>query len=117
MTSKVPSPLLRIYDFRAQGILRGSLGCRRKAVTRTEEMGKAGSGDPGGPVQLRCSVPGGHTGHGVGSMQTSEEQGCGPSPWQTAMWKILSPDGHSTLNFILNSHKLLFSSFNKYVLF
>lgn len=36
-----------------------------EAVTRTGEVGKAGSGDPGGPVQLRCSVP--------GSMQTSEE--------------------------------------------
>lgn len=38
-------------------------------------------------------------------------------PLADSYWKVLSPDGHSTLNFILNSHKLLFSSFNKYVLF
>lgn len=81
-------------------------------------MGKAGPGDPGGPVQLRCSVPHGHTSHGAGSVQTSEGQGVGPPPGrQTATWKVLSPDGLSTLNFILNSHKLIFSSFNKYVLF
>lgn len=75
-------------------------------MARTEDVGKAGSGDPGGPVQLRCSVPGGRTSHGAGSMQTSEERGYGPSPWQTATWKVLSPDGRSTLHFILNSHKL-----------
>lgn len=26
-------------------------------MARTGEVGKAGSGDPGGPVQLRCSEP------------------------------------------------------------
>lgn len=40
-------------------------------------VGKAGSGDLGGPVQLRCSVPGWCTNHGAGSMQTSEERGWG----------------------------------------
>lgn len=74
MTSKVPHPptlpipLLRIYDFRTWGLGEGLWD-----VTKTGEVGKAGSGDPGGPAQLRCSVPGGRTNHGAGSMQTSEE--------------------------------------------
>lgn len=32
-------------------------------MQRAGQVGKAGSGDPGGPVQLRCSVPGGRTSH------------------------------------------------------
>lgn len=47
-------------------------------MTRTGEMGKAGSGDPGGPVQLRGSVPGGHTSHGAGSCRPLRSKAVGP---------------------------------------
>jgi hypothetical protein len=59
------------------------------------------------PIEMLCawqlcccpSWPGRHTSGRTGSVQVSEELGLGPSPWKAAMWKVLSPDSHSTFKF------------------
>lgn len=97
-----------------------------------QSTGNLGEGAPGAESLRQCKWSGGRGGPAemlvpaapacprrVTGWLSAGSRGVRPwaLPWKTATWKVLNPTVTLLLNFILNNHKLLFFSFNKYVLF
>lgn len=75
---------------------------------RAGKVGKAGSGDLGGPVQLRCSVPGCALITELAQCRHLRSKAVGHPPGRQLCGRSFHLTVTLLLNFILNSHKLLF---------